>query len=53
MLKPCARLAIRIGAPHHGDVKIVLMKSYMMLIRKFPYRVSQTMPHGVEITFHD
>jgi arylsulfatase len=30
-----------------------LLRSHMMLIRKFPHRISETMPRGAEITPHD
>jgi arylsulfatase len=30
-----------------------LVKSHKMMIRKFPHRVSKTMPEGAEITPHD
>jgi arylsulfatase len=29
------------------------LRSHMMMIRKFPHRVSETMPRGAEITPHD
>jgi arylsulfatase len=29
------------------------LRSHMMMIRKFPHRVSETMPKGAEITPHD
>jgi arylsulfatase len=30
-----------------------MLRSHMMMIRKFPHRVSETMPKGAEITPHD
>jgi arylsulfatase len=30
-----------------------LLRDHMMMIRKFPHRVSETMPKGAEITPHD
>jgi arylsulfatase len=29
------------------------LRSHMMMIRKFPHRVSKTMPKGAEVTAHD
>ena len=29
------------------------LKSHMLMIRKFPNRVSETMPQGAELTPHD
>jgi len=28
------------------------LKGHMMMIRKFPHRVSKTMPKGAEVTAH-
>ena len=30
-----------------------IVKGHMMMIRKFPHRVSETMPQGAELTPHD
>jgi arylsulfatase len=31
----------------------MILKGHMLMIRKFPHRVSKTMPKGAEVTPHD